>query len=68
MSWASQIHRFSRKLDEPSSWALAFILFGAGIAARVLLQPWVEPLKFLTFLPAIAAATLLCGWRRELSC
>ena len=62
MSWASQVYRLSRKLDKPSAWALAFVLFAASVAARVLLEHWVEPLKFLTFYPAIAASTLLCGW------
>lgn len=62
MSWASQIHKLSRKLDEASSWALAFILFAAAVAARVLLQLWTESLTFLTFIPAIAVVTLLCGW------
>jgi two-component sensor histidine kinase len=64
VSWASRVHRLSRRLKGPASWTLAFILLGAGIAARILLQPWVEPLKFLTFFPSVAAATLLCGWRQ----
>jgi two-component sensor histidine kinase len=62
MSWASQIHRLSRRLDKPSSWAIALLLLGASIGAHILLKPWVEPLKFLTFFPSVAAATLLCGW------
>lgn len=62
MSWASQIYKLSRQLDGGSSWALAFILLGAAVATRVLLQPWTESLTFLTFIPAVAVVTLLCGW------
>lgn len=62
MPWASQIYKLSRKLDGTSSWALAFILLAAAVAARVLLQVWTESLTFLTFVPTIAVVTLLCGW------
>ena len=62
MAWVAQVHKLSRRLEGPSSWALALFLLGASVAVRVLLERWVEPLKFLTFYPAIAASTLLCGW------
>ncbi|WP_245434773.1 histidine kinase dimerization/phosphoacceptor domain -containing protein [Methylocystis rosea] len=37
------------------------------MAIRIVLTPWLDPIKFLTFYPAIAAATLLCGWTRGLA-
>lgn len=62
MFWASLVHRLSRRLDGLSCWTLTLILLGVGVAMRAVLQPWLDPLNFLTFYPALAISALLCGW------
>ena len=64
MTWVAKVHRLSTKLQGPQSWIVALVFFGASLGVRILFAPWLDPLKFLTFYPAIAAATLLCGWPR----
>lgn len=64
MPWASEVSRISKRLRGPLSWAIALLLFGVSLTFRFLLAQWLDPEKFLTFYPAIAASTLLCGWRQ----
>ena len=64
MAWAAKVHELATKLHGPQSWFVAFLFFGASLGIRILFAPWLDPLKFLTFYPAIAGATLLCGWPR----
>lgn len=63
MPWMRKLNEMSIRRDGFVPWAVALSLFGAALAVRVLLDPLLEGMKFLTFYPAIAAATLLCGWR-----
>lgn len=46
-----------------SASAISLGLLAAAIGARLALAPWLEPIPFLTFFPAVVATTLLCGWR-----
>jgi K+-sensing histidine kinase KdpD len=41
---------------------ISFALFGGALGLRLLFADWLEPNRFLTFYPAVAAAALL-GWR-----
>ena len=47
-----------------SSWVLAVGLVVAAVLVRLALARWLDPVPFITFYPAIAASTLLCGWRQ----
>jgi two-component sensor histidine kinase len=64
VAWVAKVNRLSRRLQGPQSWLVAGAFFGASLGIRILLAPWLDPIKFLTFYPAVAAATLLCGWTR----
>ena len=64
MAWVAKVSRLSTKLRGPQAWLVAGAFFGVSLAIRILLAPWLDPIKFLTFYPAIAGATLLCGWTR----
>jgi two-component system, sensor histidine kinase PdtaS len=46
------------------SWVWAGLFLAAALAVRLALSEWLDPIPYLTFYPAIAAATLLCGWRQ----
>jgi two-component system, sensor histidine kinase PdtaS len=63
MPWVHRLNKISLRREGLSPWVVALGLFGAGLIVRILLAPVLEGMKFLTFYPAIAAATLLCGWR-----
>lgn len=62
MPWVHKIHTASIKRRGLLPWAVALLLFATSLAARILLDPVLAGMKFLTFHPAIVAATLLCGW------
>ena len=64
MSWASRLSGLSRKRRGVAPWIFAIIFFCASLAVRIVFARWLDPLRFLTFYPAIAAATLVCGWRQ----
>ncbi|WP_424360727.1 DUF4118 domain-containing protein [Methylocystis parvus] len=64
MPWVHKIHTFSIKRKGPLSWTVALGLFTTSVALRVLFDPVLDGMKFLTFWPAIAVATLICGWRQ----
>lgn len=66
MPWATRLADISTKRPDLSSWVLAILLFVASFGARIVLAQWLDPLKFLTFYPAIAASALLCGWPQGL--
>jgi len=66
MPWASQLSRLSRKRRAGWTWLLALAIFVVCLALRFLLAAPLEQMKFLTFYPGIAAATLVCGWRQGL--
>ena len=63
--------RVIKRLTKPRTafqkWMIACLLFGCGLGLRFLFAPWLATTKFLTFYPAIAAATLMCGWVEGLS-
>ncbi len=63
MPWVHKIHTLSIKRSGLLPWTVSLGLFTASVALRVLLAPLLEGMKFLTFWPAIAIATLICGWR-----
>lgn len=64
MPWVHKIHEMSIKRQGPKSWTVAVGIFAASLAVRFLFDPLLEGMKFLTFWPAIALATLICGWRQ----
>lgn len=64
MPWVHKIHEVSIKRQGPLSWTVAVGLFSASVALRFIFDPFLEGMKFLTFWPAIALATLICGWRQ----
>lgn len=64
MPWMHQLSRVSIKRQGPLSWTIALALFAVSLGVRVLFDPVLSGMKFLTFYPAIALATLICGWRQ----
>jgi two-component system, sensor histidine kinase PdtaS len=46
------------------SWVLAGGFLAAAVVARLALARWLDPVPFITFFPAVAASTVLCGWRQ----
>jgi two-component system, sensor histidine kinase PdtaS len=65
MAWVGPISKIVRQ--HPSGMqasAIAVALFAAGLLVRLALEPWLSPIAFLTFYPAIIATTLICGWRQ----
>lgn len=62
MPWVHKIHTASIKRRGLLPWAVALLLFAASLSARILLEPVLAGMKFLTFHPAIVVATLICGW------
>ncbi len=46
------------------SWVFAGLFLAAAIVVRLALAHWLDPVPFMTFYPAVVAATLLCGWRQ----
>jgi K+-sensing histidine kinase KdpD len=64
MAWVGPIARIVRRHPGGMrAWVIAVALFGAGLLVRLALDPWLSPIAFLTFYPAIIVATLICGWR-----
>ena len=64
MPWVHKIHEVSIKRQGLLSWAVALGFFTASVALRFLFDRFLEGVQFLTFWPAIALATLICGWRQ----
>lgn len=64
MPWVHQLSRVSIERGGALPWALALLLFVASLEARLVLPPVLIGLAFITFYPAIVAATLICGWRQ----
>lgn len=64
MPWVHQLSKVSIKRQGVLSWAVALAIFAGGVAIRVLLDPFSMGMKFVTSWPAIAIATLICGWRQ----
>ncbi len=64
MPWVHKIHTASIKGQGLLSWTVALGIFTASVALRVLFHPLLSGMKFITFWPAIAIATLICGWRQ----
>jgi hypothetical protein len=64
MPWVHQLSAATIKRQGLSSWATALGFFTGSVAIRVLADPVLSGMKFLTFWPAIALATLICGWRQ----
>ncbi|GLI92036.1 sensor histidine kinase [Methylocystis echinoides] len=64
MPWVHKLNEMSVRREGPFPWLVALALFGVGLSTRLLLAPLLEGMKFLTFYPVVAAATLLCGWRQ----
>jgi two-component system, sensor histidine kinase PdtaS len=64
MPWVHKIHELSIKRQGLLSLTVALGLFTVSVALRFLFEPVLEGAKFLTFWPAIALATLICGWRQ----
>ncbi len=62
MPWVDQIAKVSRKRQGLWPWGVALLLFGATLALRILFAPLLEGLAFITFYPALAATTLICGF------
>jgi two-component sensor histidine kinase len=64
MPWVHQLSKATIKRQGLSSWTVALALFTASVAIRVMFEPFLGGMKFLTFWPAIAVATFVCGWRQ----
>jgi two-component sensor histidine kinase len=64
MPWVRQLSRASIKRQGLLPWTVALAMFTASVAIRYPLSPFVEGMAFITFYPAIIAATLLCGWQQ----
>jgi two-component system, sensor histidine kinase PdtaS len=64
VAWVHQLSKARIKRQGLSSWTVALGLFTASVAIRVLFDPFLTGMKFLTFWPAIAGATFICGWRQ----
>ncbi len=64
MPWVHQLSRATIKRQGLLSWTVALGLFTASVAVRVLLNPVIAGMKFMTFWPSIVIATLICGWRQ----
>ncbi len=64
MPWVHQLSRVSIKRQGLLSWTVALALFTVSIAIRILFDPFLAGMKFITFWPAIIVATLICGWRQ----
>ncbi len=64
MPWVHQLSRASIKRQGVLPWAVALLIFAVSFEARLVLPPVLVGLAFMTFYPAIVAATLICGWRQ----
>jgi two-component sensor histidine kinase len=65
MSWVEGLINLSRSRGAGiRPWAITVGLFSASVALRLALEPALEGMKFLTFYPSIALATLICGLRQ----
>ena len=62
MPWVAQISKISRTRSAAWPWAISLLCFAASLGTRILLDPALYGLKFLTFYPAICIATLVGGW------
>lgn len=62
MSWTTRLSALSRKRQAAWGWIVALLLFLASLGIRLALAKWLDPLKFLTFYPAIVLSTLIAGW------
>jgi two-component system, sensor histidine kinase PdtaS len=67
MPWVHQLSRASIKRQGLLSWTVALAIFTASVVVRFPLSPFLEGLAFITFYPAIVAATLICGWRQGIA-
>jgi K+-sensing histidine kinase KdpD len=62
MPWVSTLSTLSSRRGKGwQPWAVAFAIFLVGLVLRLALDPVLDGIKFLTFYPSIAAATLICG-------
>jgi len=66
MPWARKLNELSIRRRGPWPWLVALSLYGAALAVRLMFAPLLEGMKFLTFYPAVAAVTLVCGWPQGL--
>jgi hypothetical protein len=66
MAWASRLSKISNTGRGLWTWLIALALFAASLGLRFALAEWLDPLKFLTFYPAIALSALLFGWPQGL--
>lgn len=66
MPWVSRLSKVSRRGQDSWAWILAFVFFLVSLSVRIALAQWIGSLKFLTFYPAIALSTLICGWPQGL--
>lgn len=64
MPWVHHLNRVIVKCQGLLSWTIALGLFTGSVAIRVAFDPFLAGMKFLTFWPAIALSTLICGWRQ----
>jgi two-component sensor histidine kinase len=64
MPWVHQLSKATIKRQGLLPWTVALGLFTGSVAIRVLFDPYLAGMKFLTFWPAIALSTLICGWRQ----
>lgn len=60
MPWVRRVSRLSRSQVGLGAWITAFILFSAGLSLRLLFASL--HFTFMTFYPAVAVTTLICGF------
>lgn len=46
------------------SWVMAIGFLAAALIVRLVLAGWLDPAPFIMFFIAVAASTLICGWRQ----
>ena len=57
-----RVFRFPERNAAGTRWAVALLIFGLALAARLVLVGHASGLPFITFFPAIVLTTLICGW------
>lgn len=61
MPWVQQLSLLSKPKPARRAAAITLSLFVGSLAVRFLFDPVLIGMKFITFYPTVAAATLLCG-------
>jgi two-component sensor histidine kinase len=66
MPWERVLSALAKRKTNRRSLVFSLACFTACLAIRMLFEPWLDGLKFITFYPGVAAAALVGGWRHGL--